>query len=152
MNRRRPAWLEGLAATRGMAFRPHARGGVGGASSAHLVSSNIRADRGTPMHARIVCYRLEPNVGIRSLSMPVHSVVLAATYHNGAVGLWVRTPDPELPAGLQLETRRFELAETGKPFDISPDVGVRYLGTCAAPGGTFVMHIFERIETVESER
>ncbi len=102
------------------------------------------------MDFRIVCYRLEAKKGPRSLILPPGAEPLAATYHNGAVGLWMRMlekapPDPETGdepvAEPALEERVFELIETGEVLS-----GLyRYLGTCAAPGGTFCMHVLERL-------
>lgn len=111
------------------------------------------------MASRIVCYRLEANPGPRELSLPASAEPLAATYHNGAVGVWVRllekakaVPDPagataEADAEV-FEPRTFELIETGKVLSGR----YRYLGTCAAPGGTFCMHVLERLEPDAVER
>lgn len=95
------------------------------------------------MKCRIVCYRLEARPGSRSLILPVEAAVLGATYHQGALGLWVQVPTNP---GVE-RTVRFELVETGHPFEVSLELGARYLGTCEAPGGGFVMHVLERIET-----
>ena len=91
------------------------------------------------MKSRIVCYRLEGKPGPRTLTMPVGSEVLAAGYHQGAVGLWVRLVDATETSDML--SHIFELFETGGTVE-GP---MHYLGTCAAPGGTFCLHVAERI-------
>lgn len=98
------------------------------------------------MTSRIVCYRLEAKPGPRGLALPVGSEVLAAGYHHGAVGLWVRLSDATEKS--DMEGRTFELFETGATFEGR----TRYLGTCSAPGGTFCMHVVERLEPGALER
>lgn len=96
------------------------------------------------MESRIVRYRLEAQAGPRTLSFPKGSEVLGATYHQGAVGLWVRMIDPHPPAKgpAVMETRTFEVLETGADLEGR----IRYLGTCGAPGGAFTVHVVERPE------
>ena len=109
------------------------------------------------MASRIVCYRLEAKPGPRELSLPMGAETLAATYHNGAVGVWIRLlekappspgTDKEPVTEPAFEVRVFELVETGKVLTDRH----RYLGTCAAPGGTFCMHVLERLEPGDVER
>lgn len=97
------------------------------------------------MKSRIVCYRLEASVTgqARTQVMPAGVELLCATYHNGAVGLWARVPerpDPSQPG--ELESREILLVNTGDVFEGQH----RYLGTCAAPGGTFCVHVMELLD------
>ena len=90
-------------------------------------------------NTRVVCYRLEPRSDLepRELQLPEGSTVLRAEYYNGAVGLWVAIPTAFSDT---LVVRRFLVISTGTAFD---DRGTDYLGTAAAPAGTFVAHVFE---------
>lgn len=92
--------------------------------------------------SRIVCYRLEASDGPRTLELPVGAWPLSATYHNGAIGLWVRTPVLSNDQPHRMVAHHFRVLDTGTEMEGS----FLYLGTAAAPGGSFCKHVVRLME------
>lgn len=61
--------------------------------------------------------------------------LLGVGHPSTHIDLWALV-DPDLPA----ETRTFHVVGTGNP---APDSEVRFIGTVALFGGTFIGHVFE---------
>ena len=83
-------------------------------------------------------YELEPKPGNWPVAMPTGATVLAVKEQFGKLIIWAAC-DPQQP----MAVHHFLLVMTGSPFDPN---GLAYVGTAMLNNGSYILHVFERME------
>lgn len=84
-------------------------------------------------------YELSPNNPINQIDMPMGAKVLCVQEQYNIPVIWV-VIDPRVIN----EKRTFYIQMTGEPFYY--DDKKKYIGTVQLQGGSFVIHVFEKVK------
>lgn len=83
-------------------------------------------------------YELPTVAGSTSIEMPFGANILTVQEQHNKPCLWI---EADTSAGMR--AKYFTLVETGKVKD--PEYGYKYIGTVQLDGGSYVLHVYERI-------